>query len=207
MDAIRHVRLMAAYNRWTNRQLYLSTRKLSSASLVATTGDRFGSIVAGLNQQLAGDALWLRRFASMGHFDRLLEANEWLPAPESFDEPVSANLDQLSDLRDRIDELIIAWCGDLIFKDLDRVLVYRDLSGLPQQHQLGPLLSHFFNHQTYQRGRLSALLQQAGVEAGLGELVGMPGFDPFSPLDGEAAPGEQHPAHAEAQSRSSIQAC
>ena len=207
MDAIRHVRLMAEYNRWTNRQLYASLRNLSSASLVAATGDRFGSIMAGLNQQLAGDALWLRRFASTGHFDRLLEANDWLPAPGSLDEPVSADLDQLADLRVRIDELITAWCGDLIFKDLDRVLVYRDLSGLPQQHQLGPLLSHFFNHQTHQRGRLSTLLQQAGVEAGLSELVRMPGFDPFSPLDGEAAPSDPHPAHAVAQSRSSIQAC
>jgi len=208
MDAIRHVRLMAEYNRWTNRQLYASAGKLSPASLVTATGDRFGSIAAGLNHQIAGDALWLHRFGSTGHFERLLEANEWLPAQGSLDEPVSADLEQLAKLRDRIDELITAWCGDLIFKDLDRVMTYRSLSDLPQQHQLGPLLSHFFNHQTHQRGRLSTLLHQAGVDAGLSELVGMPGFDPFSPLDGDIAPGDQqHPTQTLPQSRSSIQAC
>jgi len=207
MDAIRHVRLMADYNRWANRQLYDSAEKLSSASLMAATGDRFGSIMAGLNHQMAGDALWLRRFSSTGHFERLLEASIWLPAPGSLEEPVSADLAQLAKLRDRIDELITGWCGDLIFKDLDRVLVYRNRSDLPQQHQLGPLLSHFFNHQTHQRGRLSTLLHQAGLEAELGELVGMPGFDPFSPLDGEAGPSEPQPDQAVPQSRSSIQAC
>lgn len=207
MDAIRHVRLMADYNRWANRQLYDSADKLSPASLMAATGDRFGSIMAGLNHQMAGDALWLRRFGSTGHFERLLEASTWLPAPGALDEPVSADLAQLATLRDRIDELITAWCSDLIFKDLDRVLVYRNQSDMPQQHQLGPLLSHFFNHQTHQRGRLSTLLNQAGLEAGLGELVGMPGFDPFSPLDGEAEPSEAQPDQAVPQSRSSIQAC
>jgi uncharacterized damage-inducible protein DinB len=207
MDAIRHVRLMADYNRWTNRQLFATAGELSPASLVAATGDRFGSIMAGLNHQVAGDALWLRRFSSTGHFERLLEASAWLPAPGSLDERVSADLAQLAELRDRIDELITAWCSDLIFKDLDRVLVYRNQSDLPQQHQLGPLLSHFFNHQTHQRGRLSTLLHQAGLEAGLGELVGMPGFDPFSPLDGEAEPSEAQPDQAVPQSRSSIQAC
>jgi hypothetical protein len=51
------------------------------------------------------------------------------------------------------------------------------------------------------------LLHQAGLEAELGELVGMPGFDPFSPLDGEARPSEPQPDQAVPQSRSSIQAC
>ena len=207
MDALRHVRLMAEYNRWTNRQLYASARPLSPASLAAATGDRFGSIMAGLNHQLTGDALWLRRFGSAGHFERLLDADSWLPAAGTPGESVSAEVGKLADLRERIDGLITAWCSDLIFKDLDRVLVYQNPRGLPQQHQLGPLLSHFFNHQTHQRGQLSTLLHQAGAQDTLPELLAMPGFDPFSPLDGDASPGEHLPAHAVAQSRSSIQAC
>jgi uncharacterized damage-inducible protein DinB len=36
MDALRHVRLMADYNRWTNRQLYAAVSPLSAAVLAAT---------------------------------------------------------------------------------------------------------------------------------------------------------------------------
>lgn len=208
MDALRHVRLMADYNRWTNRQLYAAVSPLSAAVLAAETGDHFGSIMAGLNHQVAGDARWLQRFGSAGHFERLLAAEDWLAAPASLCGSVGADIVELTALRDRIDELITGWCADLIFKDLDRILVYRNPTGLPQQHQLGPLLSHFFNHQTHHRGQLSTLLHQAGVRAGLGELAAMPGFDPFSPLDGDAAPDDQaHPTQNLPQSRSSIQAC
>jgi uncharacterized damage-inducible protein DinB len=208
MDALRHVRLMADYNRWTNRQLYAAAGGLSPARLAAETGDQFGSIMVGLSHQVAGDALWLRRFGSSGHFERLIAAGDWLPAPASLRESLCADLVGLTALRDRIDELITGWCADLIFKDLDRVMVYRTSNGLPQQHQLGPLLSHFFNHQTLHRGQISTLLHQAGVQAMPGELVGMPGFNPFSPLDGNTAPGDQrHPTQPVIQSRSSIQAC
>jgi uncharacterized damage-inducible protein DinB len=208
MDALRHVRLMADYNRWTNRQLYAAVSPLSAAVLAAKTGDHFGSIMAGLSHQVAGDARWLERFGSTGHFERLLAAGDWLPGAASQCESASIDLGELTALRVRIDELIAGWCADLIFKDLDRILVYRNPTGLVQQHQLGPLLSHFFNHQTHHRGQISTLLHQAGVEAGLSELVGMPGFDPFSPLDGDTAPGDQqHPTQTLPQSRSSIQAC
>jgi uncharacterized damage-inducible protein DinB len=210
MDALRHVRLMADYNRWTNRQLYAAAGDLSPVMIAAETGAQFGSIMVGLSHQVADDALWLRRFGSSGHFERLMAAGDWLPAPApaSLREPVCADLVGLTALRDRIDELITGWCADLIFKDLDRVMVYRTSNGLPQQHQLGPLLSHFFNHQTHYRGQISTLLHQAGVQAGPSELVGMPGFNPFSPLDGNTAPGDQrHPTQTLPQSRSSIQAC
>jgi len=208
MDALRHVRLMADYNRWTNRQLYAAVCSLSPAALCADTGDQFGSILAGLSHQVAADAQWLQRFSGTGHFDRLTAADDWLAAAALPREAASANLDELAALRDRIDDLITGWCADLIFKDLDRVLLYRNPSGLSQQHQLGPLLSHFFNHQTHIRGQLSTLLHQSGVHAAPNELIGMPGFDPFSPLDCDTAPGdEQHPAITAPQSRSSIQAC
>ena len=208
MDALRHVRLMADYNRWTNRQLYAALSPLSPAALAADTGDQFGSILAGLSRQSADDARWLQRFGSSGHFERLTAADDWLVAAALLRESMSTDLGELTALRDRIDALITGWCADLIFKDLDRVLVYRNPTGLPQQHQLGPLLSHFFNHQTHLRGQISTLLHQAGVQPGPSELIGMPGFDPFSPLERDTAPDDHaHPTQTLPQSRSSIQAC
>jgi hypothetical protein len=45
-------------------------------------------------------------------------------------------------LRGRLDALIVAWCDELIFNDLDRVLAYRNMAGDSRQRQVGALLSH-----------------------------------------------------------------
>jgi hypothetical protein len=86
-----------------------------------------------------------------------------------------------------MDALIVAWCDELIFNDLDRVLVYRNRAGEPFQRQVGPLLSHFFNHQTHHRGQATALLFQASVDPGATDLIAMPGFDPFTEISEEEA--------------------
>ena len=48
------------------------------------------------------------------------------------------------------------------------------------QRQVGPLLSHWFNHQTHHRGQVTTLLFQGGVDVGVTDLIAMPGFDPFT---------------------------
>ena len=183
MDALRHVRLMAEYNRWTNRRLYEAAATLSPEAIAADRGAFFGSILGTLNHVAVADAIWLHRFDGPGHWDRLREATEWLPRPTSLRETLAADLPTLRALRERIDGVIAAWCDELIFTDLDRVLVYRNMGGQPQQRQVGPLLSHYFNHQTHHRGQATTLLFQAGVDPGATDLVAMPGFDPFTPVD------------------------
>ncbi len=41
------------------------------------------------------------------------------------------------------------------------------------QRQVGPLLSHFFNHQTHHRGQVTTLLAQAGHDPGVTDLIAM----------------------------------
>jgi uncharacterized damage-inducible protein DinB len=87
---------------------------------------------------------------------------------------------ELQALRVRLDALIVAWSEELIFNDLDRVIGYRNMGGELFQRQVGPLLSHWFNHQTHHRGQVTTLLFQAGVDVGVTDLIAMPGFDPFT---------------------------
>ena len=190
MDALRHVRLMADYNRWMNRAIYDAAATLPHPVLVRDAGAFFGSILGTLNHLAVTDALWLRRFDVPHHWHRLRAALEWLPAPAGLRDTVAHDLDSLRALRERLDGLIVAWSDDLVFNDLDRVLVYRNTSGEPMRRQVGPLLSHFFNHQTHHRGQVSALLFQCGVDPGVTDLIAMPGFDPFSaiPEDTEGLP-------------------
>lgn len=203
MDALRHVRLMALYNRWMNRRLYDAAGTLSADTLARDRGAFFGSILGTLNHLAVGDSAWLRRFDAPGHWDRLREAIDWLPQPQTLREPLAHDLDTLRRLRTRLDDLIVAWSDELIFNDLDRVLVYRNMAGEAQQRQVGPLLSHFFNHQTHHRGQATTLLCQAGVDPGVTDLIAMPGFDPFTPVDddpvvcpGTAADGTSREADA-----------
>lgn len=180
MDALRHVRLMAEYNRWMNQRLLQAASSLDPRALAQDRGAFFGSILGTLNHLVVADSNWLHRFDAPGHWIRLREATGWLPRPASLRDRPCADLVALEAMRERLDALIVAWCDDLIFTDLDRVLAYRNSAGEPFQRQLGPLLSHFFNHQTHHRGQATALLHQAGVDPGVTDLVAMPGFDPFT---------------------------
>jgi uncharacterized damage-inducible protein DinB len=180
MDALRHVRLMAEYNRWINQRVYAAAAGLSHDALVLDRGAYFGSILGTLNHLAVADTLWLHRFDAPGQWDRLREAIDWLPRPTTLRDTLGADMPTLRALRERLDALIVAWGDELIFNDLDRVLTYQNMGGESKQRQVGPLLSHFFNHQSHHRGQATALLFQAGVDPGVTDLIAMPGFDPFS---------------------------
>jgi uncharacterized damage-inducible protein DinB len=180
MDALRHVRLMADYNRWMNQRLYAAAAGLDTQVLRADRGAFFGSILGTLNHLAVTDSLWLRRFQSAFDWDRLREADDWLPRPTTLRDTLSDTLPELQALRERLDALTVAWSEELIFNDLDRVIGYRNMGGELFQRQVGPLLSHWFNHQTHHRGQATTLLFQAGVDVGITDLIAMPGFDPFT---------------------------
>lgn len=189
MDALRHVRLMADYNRWMNRRLFESAALLPLPELIVDRGAFFCSILGTLNHLAIGDALWLRRFSAPGHWDRLREADAWLPSPQDLRERLSDDLAALGGWRERLDGLIVDWCAEIKFNDLDRLIEYRNMRGDLRQQQVGPLMFHFFNHQTHHRGQVTTLLFQAGVDPGVTDLVALPGFDPFSASVGDATDG------------------
>jgi uncharacterized damage-inducible protein DinB len=47
------------------------------------------------------------------------------------------------------------------------------MAGMKQCKALGPLLTHFFNHQTHHRGQASTLLHQFGVDVGVTDLLAL----------------------------------
>jgi len=187
MDARRHVRLMADYNRWMNRRITAAAAGLAPQALAEERGAPHGSILGTLNHQAVCDSIWLRRFEAPGHWARLEAAATWLPEPSSARDTLAADLPSYCVLRERLDDLLVAWCGELIFNDLDRVLSYRSVSGETRRRQVGPLLSHLFNQQTHLRGQATTLMTQAGVDPGCVHLTALPGFDPFSAVPDDAA--------------------
>ncbi|WP_040400526.1 DinB family protein [Amorphus coralli] len=142
-----HFMMMAAYNRWCNERIYDAAARLSDADYRADLGAFFKSVHGTLNHILVGDRVWLSRFTRSG------------PVPTALNEILYDDFDGLSAARREEDGRIAAYVERLDWDNFQSILHYRALSR-PDEVSL-PLvtaLHHFFNHQTYHRGQVTALL-------------------------------------------------
>ena len=78
---------------------------------------------------------------------------------------------ELSAHREWLDEQIVEWSGCITESDLDHILKYSSMKGVPADKNFYGLVMHFFNHQTHHRGQVTTLLSQAGVDTGDTDLV------------------------------------
>jgi uncharacterized damage-inducible protein DinB len=163
--------LLASYNTWMNTKVYEAAAQLPSEALNADRGAFFGSIMGTLNHLVAGDTIWLKRFAALFENDRLLDPVRALAAPTGLSAMFSTELAPLSAHRAMLDAVIEAWVARLSGGDLEASLAYRNTRGELNDRPLGSVLVHFFNHQTHHRGQVSTLLSQAGVDIGVTDLL------------------------------------
>lgn len=163
--------LLASYNSWMNAKLYAAAATLPPQALNAERGAFFGSIMGTLNHLVAGDTIWLQRFAALFPGQALLDPVRALPAPAALAAIFSDELAPLAAHRARLDALIAAWIGALSAQDLEARLQYRNTKGEGNDRRLGSVLVHFFNHQTHHRGQASTLLSQAGADIGVTDLL------------------------------------
>ncbi|MGZ8295335.1 MAG: DinB family protein [Telluria sp.] len=166
----RHIALLAEYNAWMNARLYASAEALPPAELMADKGAFFGSLYGTLSHIVLGDTIWLKRFASHPASHRALDPVRELPMPAGFDER-SGDFAALRERRAMLDAVILAWAAELSQSDLDKVLTYNNLKGMPFSRRMDGLVLHFFNHQTHHRGQATTLLSQAGIDIGPTDLV------------------------------------
>lgn len=173
MSLKNHFELLAAYNQWMNSKVYEAAGQLSATDLAKDRGAFFGSILGTLNHILVGDILWLKRFATHPSCLNSLREVADLQNPTSLDQILFDDLGRLSDQRIWLDRQIINWIAELSESDLDFVLSYHDIKGIPAKKRYSSLVLHFFNHQTHHRGQVSALLSQAGVDIGVTDLLAL----------------------------------
>jgi uncharacterized damage-inducible protein DinB len=171
MSMKRYFELMATYNQWMNTKVYDAASKLDHATLHADKGAFFGSVFGTLNHLVVADTIWLRRFAEHPtHFSALAPAHE-LPMPKALNQPLHTELPSLRIARDSMDTMIIGFVQEASEDDFERPLAYKNTRGEPFTRQFGPLLQHFFNHQTHHRGQITTLLTQSGVDVGVTDLA------------------------------------
>jgi uncharacterized damage-inducible protein DinB len=164
--------LMAEYNAAMNRNVYQAAATLPHAELAADRKAFFGSILGTLNHLLAGDTIWLKRFAAHPADFPALRVMREVPLPagglaHSFGDDLAA----LATHRLRRDGVISQWAAQIRAEHLALPLEYRSSSGQVYRKDFGAVIAHFFNHQTHHRGQVSTLLTQAGVDIGVTDLL------------------------------------
>ena len=143
----------AKANRWANRILFAELAELSPEQWTATSAVNFGSAQGVANHLVLADQAWLFRFTQQG------------PAPDTVDAAPWPELAALRAERESLDDRVIAFAQGLDPARLDGILHYRSMSGQPCAEPFALCVAHFFNHQTFHRGQLHALLGLCGIKA------------------------------------------
>ena len=163
---------MAEYNAAMNRSVYQAAATLPQGELAADRKAFFGSILGTLNHLLAGDTIWLKRFASHPARFPALQVMHEVPLPTGgLTHNFGDDLPSLLAHRQHRDSVISQWAAQIRADDLVLPLEYRSTSGHVYRKDLGAVIAHFFNHQTHHRGQVSTLLTQAGVDIGVTDLL------------------------------------
>jgi uncharacterized damage-inducible protein DinB len=163
--------LLAHYNATMNRQLYDAAASLPPGEAEADRRAFFGSLLGTMNHIIAGDTIWLTRFAAHPAQFCALAALRGSAPPASLTQPFGDSVDALRAHRLRLDAMITELAAELRPSDLEQPLVYRNTRGHAFSRHFGSLLLHFFNHQTHHRGQASTLLTQAGADIGVTDLL------------------------------------
>lgn len=173
MSLKRHFELMATYNQWMNTKVYDAASKLDNETLHANKGAFFGSVFGTLNHLMVADTIWLKRFADhAARFAALAPAHE-LPMPRALNQLLHSELPSLRKARDSLDTMIVRFVSETTDDDFEQPLAYKNTKGEPFIRQFGPLLQHFFNHQTHHRGQITTLMTQSGVDVGVTDLAAL----------------------------------
>lgn len=163
--------LMAEYNQLMNHRQYAAAAKLSVADLYKDNGAFFKSVFGTLNHILVGDIVWLTRFAEHPSSRDALSMIVQLKKPKSLDELLYREFSDLKAAREKIDETLITWVGQLSESDLDKGLSYANMAGQRHHKLMLSLITHLFLHQVHHRGQVTTLLSQYGVDFGETDLL------------------------------------
>lgn len=165
--------LMAQYNRWMNERILAACAALPDNELRENVGAFFGSLLGTLNHTLVGDIIWLQRFANHPRHYIALRDIAREPPLTQLDQRLHNEFSTLSRARTDLDQIIVALARDFEDDDFDKRLSYTDTSGTPHAKAFGPLVQHFFNHQTHHRGQITTLLSQRGIDVGVTDLLAL----------------------------------
>ena len=154
-----------------NQRQYDAADNLSKENLNKDKGAFFKSVLGTLNHIMVGDIIWLKRFSEHPSSTESLSYILELDKPKSLDTTLFTDFGRLKEERDKIDDVIINWIGDLSDNDLNGCVTYTNMAGESFTKPFTSLISHLFLHQVHHRGQITTLLSQFGVDFGETDLI------------------------------------
>lgn len=171
MSLLTQFKLLAHYNQAMNQRQYAAAALLSTMQLNQDQGAFFKSVIGTFNHILVGDLIWLKRFAHYTLANQALLGLVAKPTPQTLNAILINNLEELSQERAIIDQVLIAWINDLTEADLETCLAYKNMQGLDLNRRLSDLITHLFMHQVHHRGQVTTLLSQYRIDFGETDLL------------------------------------
>ena len=151
-------RTLYDYNSWANHRVFDASAALTPEQFTRDLGSSFSSVRDTLVHILGAEWIWLERW-----HDR---------TPASL--PATADFPDLESVRRRYAEVernLLDYIASVTQDDLERVIQFKSLAGVPYGQPLGPCLQHVANHSTYHRGQITTLLRQLGAKAVATDLI------------------------------------
>lgn len=164
MQSFDYFQTMCRYNRWMNEKLYAVCATMPDELRKADKGAWFRSMHGTLNHILLADRVWLGRFTGQPFY------------PTSLAQELYSDFDELQREREKTDNDLQAWLDSLTAEQLAAPFTYTNFQGQEGTFPLWALVTHIFNHQTHHRGQLTTLMEQAGYDSGVTDLLAMPGL-------------------------------
>lgn len=144
------IRKICHYNTWANQRTLESLQAIDQQQFTRDLSASHGSIRGTLAHLASAEWIWLQRWTGKPG-TRML--------PETDFETVGIATQRLA----QFDRDLAEYVNSLSEADLQSVKSYVTTEGKPYSNVLQDMLIHLFNHSSYHRGQIAALLRQ--VEA------------------------------------------
>jgi uncharacterized damage-inducible protein DinB len=156
--------LYAKYNKQADSEMLRILGTLPESRLHEAAGSYYKSIAGLLNHALQATAGSLKRMADAGfHPDLILPAIGSFPQV-AMGETLFSKLAELTDLRTKADDTLIAVCAGASLEDLDKTFSFMGRDKQPKAMRFGGNLLALYAHEVHHRGGVSVILDGWGIE-------------------------------------------
>jgi uncharacterized damage-inducible protein DinB len=148
---VQDFRLLYDFNAWANHRILDACEPLTDEQFTRDLGNSFPSVRDTLCHISGAEWIWLERWHG--------RAPNVIPSPA--DRP---NLESVRQRWSEIERDLLDYVASLTPKDVQRVMNFKTLSGVPHSQPLWQCLQHVANHSTYHRGQVTTMLRQLGAK-------------------------------------------
>jgi uncharacterized damage-inducible protein DinB len=148
---IQDFRLLYDFDAWANQRILSACAPLSDEQFTRDLGNSFRSVRDTLFHICGAEWIWLERWHG--------RSPDAIPSPADY-----LNLEAVRRRWAEIERDLLDYVASLTPEDLQRVMHFKTLAGVPHSQPLWQCLQHVANHSTYHRGQVTTMLRQLGAK-------------------------------------------